>query len=47
MYTLLPIKGKGSSNWGDAWVPIVGPFLGMAAAVAYDWFGGSGPGLFN
>jgi glycerol uptake facilitator protein len=25
---LLPIAGKGSSNWGYAWVPVVGPLLG-------------------
>ncbi|HJV46759.1 MAG TPA: MIP/aquaporin family protein, partial [Bacillota bacterium] len=25
---LLPIHGKGSSNWGYAWIPIVGPVLG-------------------
>ncbi|MFB5266871.1 MIP/aquaporin family protein [Paenibacillus enshidis] len=25
---LLPIAGKGSSNWKYAWVPIVGPLLG-------------------
>ncbi|MFO1442455.1 aquaporin family protein [Bacillus sp. Bva_UNVM-123] len=25
---LLPIPGKGKSNWGYAWVPIVGPMLG-------------------
>lgn len=25
---LLPIAGKGSSNWGYAWIPIVGPVLG-------------------
>ena len=35
-HTLLPIKGKGSSNWRYAWVPIIGPFLGAAiAAVLY------------
>ncbi|QIK82553.1 MIP/aquaporin family protein [Sanguibacter sp. HDW7] len=27
-HALLPIKGKGSSDWGYAWVPIVGPLLG-------------------
>ncbi|WPZ19642.1 MIP/aquaporin family protein [Geobacillus subterraneus] len=27
---LLPIPGKGSSNWSYAWVPIVGPLLGGA-----------------
>jgi glycerol uptake facilitator protein len=25
---ILPIPGKGSSNWGYAWVPVVGPILG-------------------
>ncbi len=29
---LLPIRGKGSSNWGYAWVPIVGPIVGAIAA---------------
>ncbi len=35
MHAILPIKGKGSSNWGYAWVPIVGPLVGatMAALV--------------
>ena len=36
-HTLLPIKGKGSSNWQYAIVTIVGPILGALAAV----------GLFN
>ncbi|HEX3778233.1 MAG TPA: MIP/aquaporin family protein [Pseudonocardiaceae bacterium] len=25
---ILPIKGKGSAQWGYAWVPIVGPLIG-------------------
>ncbi len=25
---LLPIPGKGDSNWGYAWIPVVGPLLG-------------------
>ncbi|MBM7650092.1 glycerol uptake facilitator protein [Bacillus ectoiniformans] len=25
---LLPIKGKGDSNWGYAWIPVVGPLIG-------------------
>jgi glycerol uptake facilitator protein len=29
---LLPIAGKGPSDWGYAWVPIVGPLVGGAAA---------------
>jgi glycerol uptake facilitator protein len=29
-HALLPIPGKGSSDWGYAWVPVVGPILGAA-----------------
>lgn len=29
---LLPIKGKGTSDWSYAWVPIVGPIIGAALA---------------
>lgn len=32
-HTLLPIKGKGDSNWGYAVVTIVGPIVGAVAAV--------------
>ncbi|WP_392440167.1 MIP/aquaporin family protein [Edwardsiella piscicida] len=36
IHTLLPIRGKGSSDWRYAWVPIVGPLLGAAlAALCY------------
>ena len=31
---LLPIKGKGSSNWSYAWIPIVAPCVGALLAVA-------------
>jgi glycerol uptake facilitator protein len=35
-HALLPIPGKGGSDWGYAWVPIVGPSLGgILGAVAY------------
>ncbi len=27
-HALLPIPGKGSSDWGYAWIPIVGPLFG-------------------
>ncbi|WP_372699211.1 MIP/aquaporin family protein [Arthrobacter sp. JSM 101049] len=29
-HAVLPIQGKGSSDWGYAWVPVVGPLLGGA-----------------
>ena len=29
-HALLPIRGKGSSDWGYSWVPIVGPLIGGA-----------------
>ncbi|GAC1381355.1 MAG: MIP/aquaporin family protein [Ginsengibacter sp.] len=32
MYSILPIKGKGSSNWKYAWIPILGPFVGAVLA---------------
>lgn len=32
VHALLPIKGKGSSEWGYAWVPVVGPLLGAVLA---------------
>ncbi|MDE6259651.1 MAG: aquaporin family protein [Oscillospiraceae bacterium] len=32
-HQLLPIKGKGDSNWGYAVVPIVGPIIGAVVAV--------------
>lgn len=32
MHTILPIKGKGSSQWPYAWIPILGPIIGAAIA---------------
>jgi glycerol uptake facilitator protein len=34
IHALLPIKGKGSSDWAYSWVPVVGPLAGGAAAGA-------------
>jgi len=33
VHFLLPIKGKGDSDWAYAWVPIVGPIIGSCLAV--------------
>ena len=27
-HAVLPIKGKGSSDWGYSWIPVVGPIIG-------------------
>jgi glycerol uptake facilitator protein len=40
MHALLPIRGKGGSEWSYAWVPVVGPLLGAAlAAGLFGWLG--------
>ena len=31
-HALLPIKGKGTSDWGYSWIPVVGPLVGGALA---------------
>ncbi len=37
MHALLPIKGKGSSDWSYAWIPIAGPIAGaVLAALVYQ-----------
>jgi glycerol uptake facilitator protein len=36
LHSILPIKNKGKSDWGYAWVPIVGPIIGgVLAALSY------------
>jgi len=36
---ILPISGKGTSNWGYAWIPIIGPAIGgVYGAVFYKAF---------
>lgn len=32
MHALLPIRGKGSSEWRYAWIPVAGPLAGSAVA---------------
>ncbi|CAM2920405.1 MIP/aquaporin family protein [Paenibacillus sediminis] len=34
-HAILPIFGKGSSNWGYAWIPVVGPIIGGIAAAQF------------
>jgi len=36
MHALLPIAGKGDSDWGYSWIPVVGPIIGaVIAALLY------------
>lgn len=36
MHAILPIPGKGSSDWGYSWVPVIGPIIGaVIAALLY------------
>lgn len=32
MHAILPIQGKGGSDWGYSWVPVIGPMVGAALA---------------
>jgi glycerol uptake facilitator protein len=34
-HALLPIAGKGGSDWGYGWVPVLGPVAGAALAAAF------------
>ena len=39
MHFLLPMKNKRDSNWGYAWIPVLGPiFGGILAALVYTGF---------
>lgn len=35
MHAILPIPGKGSSNWAYSWIPFFGPLLGSVVAVFF------------
>lgn len=36
---ILPIKGKGGSNWAYSWIPVAGPIIGgVQGALTYDAF---------
>ena len=35
MHAILPIAGKGPSDWGYAWIPVVAPLIGAAIAAVF------------
>jgi glycerol uptake facilitator protein len=39
MHAILPVAGKGPSDWGYSWIPVAGPIIGgVLGALAYDWW---------
>jgi len=37
MHAILPIKGKGGSDWGYSWIPVLGPVIGcLLAALCFS-----------
>jgi glycerol uptake facilitator protein len=39
MHAILPIPGKGPSDWGYAWIPVVAPLIGGAlGGLCFDWW---------
>lgn len=40
MHAILPIPGKRDSDWGYAWIPVLGPVVGaLLAGVAFKFLG--------
>jgi glycerol uptake facilitator protein len=39
MHAILPIPGKGPSDWSYAWIPVVAPIIGgVLGGLAFDWW---------
>jgi glycerol uptake facilitator protein len=40
MHAILPIPGKGGSDWGYSWIPVIVPLIGSSiAALLYMTLG--------
>jgi glycerol uptake facilitator protein len=38
-HAVLPIPGKGPSDWGYAWIPVIAPIVGgILGGLAFDWW---------
>jgi len=39
MHAILPIPGKGPSDWGYSWIPVIAPLIGgVLGGAAFDWW---------
>jgi glycerol uptake facilitator protein len=38
MHAILPIPGKGTSDWSYAWIPVIGPLMGGALGGCCFWW---------
>src|SRR4051812_20130073 len=39
IHAILPIPGKGPSDWSYAWIPVIGPLIGgLIAGLLFKWF---------
>lgn len=38
MHAILPVAGKGSNNWGYAWIPVAGPIIGAILAAVLHMY---------
>jgi glycerol uptake facilitator protein len=39
MHAILPIAGKGPSDWGYSWIPVAAPLVGgVLGALCFDWW---------
>jgi glycerol uptake facilitator protein len=39
MHAILPIPGKGPSDWGYSWIPVVAPIIGgVLGGLCFDWW---------
>ena len=38
VHSIIPMKGKGNSNWAYSWIPVVGPLIGASLAALLHLF---------
>lgn len=38
VHSIIPMKGKGNSNWAYSWIPVIGPLIGASLAALLHLF---------